>query len=58
MRNRTARDFIAVEDLATSPFEQWAVIVGGKLLPIRFAQEHEALQHLADMIQAREIETT
>lgn len=33
-------------DLATHPDEQWAVILGGRLLPIRFATEGEARRHL------------
>lgn len=39
-------------DLAPHPEERWAVIINGLLLPVRFATQIEAVNHLGAMAYA------
>ena len=42
-----------VRDLASHPFEQWAIVLGDELLPIRFGRSGEAHLHLSELLKLR-----
>lgn len=43
-----------VLDLAPHPAVQYAVIVDGELLPVRFARRSEAVTHFGQIVVARD----